>query len=171
MCQFLSGIVFKRDGRLLADPLIDSHTLLQKRNNIHEQYESRDYCLVEITGNNADLDSYHLNWTQERKPNWWREEWDEALEARAKQIIAPLCINGNLIREGVEWSDGTKAWYLNGNLHREDGPAIEDSDGTKHWYLNGLRHREDGPAIEYSYGTKAWYLNGNRLTESEFNNR
>ena len=35
-----------------------------------------------------------------------------------------------------------------------------DSDGSKSWYLNGQRHREDGPAIIGSYGTKAWYING-----------
>ncbi len=34
-------------------------------------------------------------------------------------------------------SNGTKRWYLNGKLHREDGPAIEWSDGTKEWWLNG----------------------------------
>ena len=32
---------------------------------------------------------------------------------------------------------GTKEWYLNGKLHREDGPAIEYADGGKEWYLNG----------------------------------
>ena len=56
---------------------------------------------------------------------------------------------------------GTKAWYLNGKLHREDGPALEYSSGTKEWYLNGKRHREDGPAYEYRDGTKKWFLNGN----------
>jgi len=40
-------------------------------------------------------------------------------------------------------------------------------DGTKAWYLDGERHREDGPAIEFSSGTKAWYLNGQKLTEEE----
>lgn len=34
--------------------------------------------------------------------------------------------------------DGTKSWYLNGNLHREDGPAIEWGDGDKWWYIDGL---------------------------------
>jgi hypothetical protein len=29
----------------------------------------------------------------------------------------------------------------------ENGPAVERSNGTKYWYLNGERHREDGPAI------------------------
>jgi len=51
-------------------------------------------------------------------------------------------------------------WFLNGNWHREDGPAIEYVDGTKMWYVNGKLHREDGPAITYIYGYKAWYLNG-----------
>jgi hypothetical protein len=59
--------------------------------------------------------------------------------------------------------DGTKYWYLNGKLHKEDGPAVEYVDGTKHWCLNGKLHREDGPAIEYADGGKAWYLHNKRL--------
>lgn len=51
-------------------------------------------------------------------------------------------------------------WYLNGNLHREDGPAIEWTNGRKDWYKNGLRHREDGPAKEYANGSKEWWING-----------
>jgi hypothetical protein len=57
-------------------------------------------------------------------------------------------------------SDGSERWYLNGKLHREDGPAVILANGTKGWYLNGELHREDGPAIERTYGTKEWYLNG-----------
>jgi len=53
-----------------------------------------------------------------------------------------------------EDEDGTKEWYRNGKLHREDGPAIEYNYGTKYWYRNGKLHREDGPAIEDSDGTK-----------------
>ena len=59
----------------------------------------------------------------------------------------------------VEWSSGTKSWYLNGKLHREDGPAIEWADGSKSWYLNGKRHRKDSPAMEGASGSKYWYLN------------
>ena len=44
-------------------------------------------------------------------------------------------------------------------------------DGGKQWFLNGERHREDGPAIEYSEGTKSWYLNNEELTEEEYNNK
>jgi len=53
-----------------------------------------------------------------------------------------------------------KYWRLNGELHREDGPAIEYADGTKGWWLNGKYHREDGPAIEFADGGKGWRLNG-----------
>ena len=58
-------------------------------------------------------------------------------------------------------------WYLNGQLHREDGPAVEYADGAKHWYLNGEWHREDGPAVEYADGRKFWFLNGIRMTQEE----
>jgi hypothetical protein len=68
-------------------------------------------------------------------------------------------------------NDGNKSWFLNGKLHREDGPAVEWNDGSKFWYLNNKRHREDGPAIEWADGDKCWYLNNERLTEEEFNKR
>ena len=90
-------------------------------------------------------------------------------------------LNGNLHREdgpAIENSNGDKHWYLNGELHREDGPAVEYADGDKHWYLNGKRwylngkrHREDGPAVEYSNGYKSWYLNGEKLTKKEWKKR
>ena len=63
---------------------------------------------------------------------------------------------------------GTKRWFLNNGLHREDGPAIEHANGSKCWYINGKRHRvevdpETGltmSAIEYASGYKSWCLNG-----------
>jgi hypothetical protein len=78
----------------------------------------------------------------------------------------------NYIKYEVKvYADGEKYWYLNGEFHREDGPAVEYSDGGVSWYLNGLRHREDGPAMEGSCGRKFWCLNGKFLTEEEFNER
>jgi hypothetical protein len=81
-------------------------------------------------------------------------------------------LNGKVHRENgpaVVYADGTKEWYLNDMLHREDGPAIEEAYGDKYWYLNGKLHREDGPAIEYADGTKYWCLNNKKLTQAEFN--
>ena len=80
-------------------------------------------------------------------------------------------LNGELHREdgpACEFSDGSKEWYLNGKRHREDGPACEYSDGGKEWFLNGKLHREDGPAVEYSDGDREWYLNEEEFTEEEF---
>ena len=34
---------------------------------------------------------------------------------------------------------GTKLWYLNDELHREAGPAVEWANGFKFWYLNGIK--------------------------------
>ena len=67
--------------------------------------------------------------------------------------------------------DGTKFWFLDGDLHREDGPAIEYPDGSKHWCLNGKLHREDGPAFESFTGTKEWWLNGIIYSEEEYYNQ
>ena len=48
-------------------------------------------------------------------------------------------------------------------------PTVKtDTDGTKSWWLNGERHREDGPAIEYANGGKEWWLNGKQYTEKEY---
>jgi hypothetical protein len=64
-------------------------------------------------------------------------------------------------------ADGTKVWFLNGKRHREDGPAIEDANGAKAWSRYGELHREDGPAIEYPDGSHDWYLNGELMTPEE----
>ena len=31
------------------------------------------------------------------------------------------------------FDNGNRYWYLNGKLHREDGPAIECADGDREW--------------------------------------
>jgi hypothetical protein len=35
--------------------------------------------------------------------------------------------------------------------------------GSKEWYLNGEPHREDGPAVESAYGSKYWYVDGKEI--------
>ena len=64
--------------------------------------------------------------------------------------------------------DGVKFHYLNYELHREDGPAIEFLDAIqKHWFINGKRHREDDPAIEFLHGQKRWFLNDEEVSWKE----
>ena len=82
-------------------------------------------------------------------------------------------LNRKLHREdgpAIEYSDGSIEWWLNGKLHREDGPAIEFINGTKQWWINNKLHREDGPAIEHPDGTQEWFLNGKQLTEKQLLN-
>ena len=65
----------------------------------------------------------------------------------------------------------TTRWYKDAEWcirHRENGPAIEYSNGDRVWYQNGQRHRIDGPAVVYANGSKAWYINDNAMTEAEF---
>jgi hypothetical protein len=76
----------------------------------------------------------------------------------------------NTIKNGLYIDGGTKRWYLNGELHRVDGHALEDNDGYKAWYINGERHREDGPALERVNGTKEWFLNGEKVYSKYKNN-
>ena len=54
--------------------------------------------------------------------------------------------------------------YVNGILHREDGPAVHKINGTKFWLFNGKYHRLGGPAIELASGHKQWWINGVRLS-------
>ncbi len=70
---------------------------------------------------------------------------------------------------GLVIEDGTKFWYKDDKLHREDGPAAEYSNGTIFWLINDNLHREDGPAIEDSDGTKYWYINDIDITEEVVN--
>ena len=73
---------------------------------------------------------------------------------------------GDLHREdgpAVEYANGSKSWFINGELHRDNGPACEYANGDKYWYLNDLLHREDGPAAEYANGDNYWYYRGNHI--------
>ncbi len=83
-------------------------------------------------------------------------------------------LNGGLHREdgpAYEEANGYKSWWWNDKRHREDGPAIEYASGSKIWWLNGKLHREDGPAYEGTNGDKEWHLNGREVTEEEHKRR
>ena len=72
-------------------------------------------------------------------------------------------LNGQLHRvdgPAVERPNGSEEWWLNDRRHRENGPAVIEATGTTSWYLDGKLHREDGPAVEYADGSKCWYLDG-----------
>ena len=66
--------------------------------------------------------------------------------------------------------DGNKRWFnKDGKLHRDnDLPAVKMTNKYKAWYINGERHRRNGPAIIYPNGTYKWYVNGKEYGEREF---
>ena len=65
---------------------------------------------------------------------------------------------------------GDKEYYIDGRLHREDGPAIEYANGDKAYYIDGKLHREDGPAIECVSGKKYYYLNDIKVEAKDLPN-
>ena len=58
-------------------------------------------------------------------------------------------------------------WYVEGKLHREDGPALIHNGGEKEWHLHGKLHRLDGPAI-VDGGLEIYYIDGKNYTLSNF---
>lgn len=52
-----------------------------------------------------------------------------------------------MIKYEVTVSNGTLRWTLDGNLHREDGPAVEHADGRKTFYLDGHRLSQEQHAF------------------------
>jgi len=64
---------------------------------------------------------------------------------------------------------GSKRWYKNGKLHRENGPAVIWPDDRKAWCKDGQFHREDGPALICIDGTKQWFEYGILLKEKKHN--
>ena len=59
-------------------------------------------------------------------------------------------------------SGGGKRWYDNGRVHRVGAPALVDVDGSEAWFEDGKRHREGGPAIVRADGSQEWYRRGER---------
>jgi len=43
----------------------------------------------------------------------------------------------------IKWYGGDIWWELNDERHREEGPAVEYQDGKKAWYLEGEKYTEE----------------------------
>lgn len=79
---------------------------------------------------------------------------------------------GKLHREdgpAVIFDNGDTRWYLHGERHRLDGPAMEHK-GSKFWFRNDKLHREDGPAVESKNPMipSGYYIDGLKYTEEGF---
>lgn len=68
------------------------------------------------------------------------------------------------------YSGGVIIYFKDDFYHRKNGPAKIWPDGYSEWWLNGKLHREDGPAIVGGGDTRAssYWMHGVSLTEKEF---
>lgn len=51
-------------------------------------------------------------------------------------------------------------YFVDGLLHREDGPAVIINPLIKKWYKHGKKHRVDGPAYQ-SGSYEEWWIDDN----------
>ena len=70
--------------------------------------------------------------------------------------VVRTCVNGTVRYQNQD-----------GQYHRTNGPAVIWPDGLQAWYRNGLLHREDGPALANVH-VCYWYLDGQVVSEKEF---
>jgi hypothetical protein len=172
MCDFLSLIIL-RDGSIVHDEG-NSHSKAVELAKIKEphQFQARRFWEWEWDG----VEEFDL----EKNLRGYDAETPEVVVKTALRLAErlPLALkegkfldsefkNMPLVKirsknwEGcIVWSNGRKEWYRNGELHREDGPAIVFVDGSKEWWKNGQRHREDGPAVIRSDGIREWWRDG-----------
>lgn len=80
-----------------------------------------------------------------------------------------------IAKEILEYGEETWCQYLidnRGNLHREDGPALEciagKRKGNRFYYNYGKLHRIDGPAVEFTDGYKEYWVNNIRYSFEEY---
>ena len=69
-------------------------------------------------------------------------------------LIVPDTKAGNMVISGY------KSWYINGERHREDGPAMIYNSGVQLWFKHGKKHRLNEPAVIYSKTQQEWWVDG-----------
>ena len=81
-----------------------------------------------------------------------------------------MTITSEVLPDGSEHrthENGTQSWWRDGELHREDGPALVVPDtgafpsaAREEWYRHGKLHRADGPALTTAWGRQEWFVDG-----------
>ena len=61
------------------------------------------------------------------------------LDSKIEGSTITFTFEGGQTLEAENYGNGDKEWRLNGEYHREDGPAVERANGDKKWYLNGKK--------------------------------
>lgn len=62
--------------------------------------------------------------------------------------------------------DQTIKYYVDGKLHRLDGPAVIRPNGNNSWWHEGKLHRLDGPALDWGRDGIGFFIHGRKVTET-----
>lgn len=63
-----------------------------------------------------------------------------------------------IIYHSDEGGVGDREWFIDGDRHRIDGPAVVRENGDREWWVNDKRHRLDGPAVIKYKTEKQWWV-------------
>jgi hypothetical protein len=69
-------------------------------------------------------------------------------------------------RSVLSLANGNRCWFLDGQLDRSDGPAVERADGTKAWYSRRQASRRRA-RHERSDESEEWYPDGRKASSEE----
>jgi len=78
------------------------------------------------------------------------------------------CTTGWAMHNDIGTDQEGYYWFQNGDLHRDDGAAVEFVNGGRHYYVHGKLHRVDGPALikpithDDPFRQEQWWNNGVR---------
>jgi|SRR5579859_1064158 len=164
---YLNGLLHREDGP--AVEYTDGTKEWYLHGQLHreggpaiEHFDSNEWYLNDKRHREDGPAVKYFGLKENRDYEWWYHGEEIACLSQEEFLHEIAKKNSLSICETDEY--GTKRWYLNDLLHREDGPAVKDACGNKVWYLRGRRHREDGPAAEYADGSKAWYYHGKNIS-------
>ena len=109
-----------------------------------------------------------LNTSTNQVKIWW-DGWDSLIEQGWLVKITQRKIKWTLLGKlhsfcdlpALEFTNGSKEWYINDELHRENDLPAVDRPKRRSWYINGQCHRDGRlPASIHANGDKYWYENG-----------
>lgn len=100
---------------------------------------------------------YCQAWIKGKRRRFTADKWTVFSKKHLHRLDGPA----------VEYADGLKEWWQNGQRHRTDGPALEYPDGHCEWYQNDKLHRVDGPAIEWGNKIRDWAINDQDLDQAQ----
>lgn len=68
-----------------------------------------------------------------------------------------------ILVQNEDHEEETYHWIRNGEYHRIGGPALVEVGEVTEWWVDGQLHREDGPAVQYHDTTCVGYYHRGKL--------